>query len=94
MSIEKNQVSLFSKSYFSFFTKTFLAKPNAGFKVASCAGFSISSVAQRKRAGPITQRSVDRNHALLPNVVVDDDANPYFTLELSLHNQTKRLFIF
>ena len=25
----------------------------------------ISRVAQRKRAGPITQRSVDRNHSLL-----------------------------
>ena len=25
----------------------------------------VSSVAQRKRAGPITQRSVDRNHSLL-----------------------------
>uniref|UniRef100_A0A0M3IBV8 Transposase n=1 Tax=Ascaris lumbricoides TaxID=6252 RepID=A0A0M3IBV8_ASCLU len=25
-----------------------------------------SSVAQWKRAGPITQRSVDRNHSLLP----------------------------
>ncbi len=27
--------------------------------------FHHSRVAQRKRAGPITQRSVDRNHALL-----------------------------
>ncbi|VDD88555.1 unnamed protein product [Enterobius vermicularis] len=26
---------------------------------------NTSSVAQRKRAGPITQRSVDRNHSLL-----------------------------
>ena len=26
---------------------------------------SFSRVAQRKRAGPITQRSVDRNHPLL-----------------------------
>ncbi|GBN16671.1 hypothetical protein AVEN_261915-1 [Araneus ventricosus] len=29
------------------------------------AGFYHSRVAQWKRAGPITQRSVDRNHALL-----------------------------
>ena len=30
-----------------------------------CQDYCDSRVAQRKRAGPITQRSVDRNHALL-----------------------------
>ena len=32
---------------------------------------SASRVAQWKRAGPITQRSVDRNHALL-NVILNE----------------------
>jgi hypothetical protein len=31
-----------------------------------------SKVAQRKRAGPITQRSVDRNYALLDKCFFDD----------------------
>ncbi len=31
-----------------------------------------SRVAQRKRAGPITQRSVDRNYALLDKCFFDD----------------------
>lgn len=38
---------------------------------------SFSRVAQRKRAGPITQRSVDRNHPLLHthfDIKIDRDA--------------------
>jgi hypothetical protein len=35
------------------------------FKILSYHLFNLSRVAQWKRAGPITQRSVDRNHALL-----------------------------
>ena len=34
-------------------------------RVKTLLSFTESRVAQRKRAGPITQRSVDRNHALL-----------------------------
>ncbi len=33
---------------------------------------NISRVAQRKSAGPITQRSVDRNYALLDKCFFDD----------------------
>ncbi|KAK4024552.1 hypothetical protein OUZ56_009975 [Daphnia magna] len=33
---------------------------------------SNSRVAQRKRAGPITQRSVNQNYALLPDILSMD----------------------
>ena len=35
----------------------------------------ISSVAQWKRAGPITQRSVDRNHSLLGSFALSEETH-------------------
>ena len=64
---------------------------------------NISRVAQRKRAGPITQRSVDRNYALLATDVGNSSnfyalaAHPAYLLPLrkalnytSEHRRTKR----
>ena len=53
--------------------------------------FSFSRVAQRKRAGPITQRSVDRNYPLLHNIFCNLD----FSLPLPENkNFTKHLDIY
>ena len=43
-----------------------------------------SSVAQWKRAGPITQRSMDRNHPLLSLFLSSDHSSPIFTSILPL----------
>ena len=41
-----------------------------GFDLSTGMSLTTSRVAQWKRAGPITQRSVDRNYALLVNLFV------------------------
>lgn len=45
--------------------RVWLRAPQAGLGEEGSAGLGESRVAQRKRAGPITQRSMDRNHPLL-----------------------------
>lgn len=55
---------------------------------------SQSRVAQWKRAGPITQRSVDRNHALLITfctmLYINSIIKPIELEELVLANQLRR----
>ena len=54
----------------SFKLETQSPRLNSGLAQVSC-HFHGSRVAQWKRAGPITQRSVDRNHALLDSFISD-----------------------
>ena len=51
--------------YYTIFLWYLVALIENGICIVIAMRFICSRVAQRKRAGPITQRSVDRNYALL-----------------------------